>query len=215
MEKFRSKLGELNFSKFPKLNEKLIAKLDEMLTRDIPHLMDTLPTELKITDTGTAVLTHSNALTTNMPSVPTPKTHKAEEETKPPAPPPVESNPFAEEEEGEEEDNNPFGRETEEDVVPWSLQDEKELRWDPLFLESGAADLLSKLNAGDARKALMATGVPTKSLRAIWDLSDIDKDGALDAEEFTIAMHLCEVVQEGGEVPAELEEEKVPVSKRK
>ena len=61
----------------------------------------------------------------------------------------------------------------------------------------------------------MATGVPTKSLRAIWDLSDIDKDGSLDAEEFTIAMHLCERVHEGGDIPEELEETEVPISKRK
>ncbi|GMH66152.1 hypothetical protein TrST_g11448 [Triparma strigata] len=218
LEKFREKLGELNFSKFPKLNDKMIAKIDEMLNSDIPHLMDSLPTELKINDDGLAVLSGKmNALTTEMPSVPTPKTHTEEESRTPPKPPggeQQENNPFAEEEE-EEEDNNPFGRETEEDAVPWELQDEKDLRWDSLFLESGAESVDSKLDAGKARKALMATGVPTKSLRAIWDLSDIDKDGKLDAEEFTIAMHLCEMVQEGGAIPEQLEEAKLPISKRK
>ncbi|GMH57148.1 hypothetical protein TrRE_jg6725 [Triparma retinervis] len=227
MEGFRKKLAEMNFSKFPKLNTKMLTKLDNMLATEIPFLMDSLPAELRQGVSGIGELgSKMNAMSTNMPTVPTPKTHtvsdveatrqaaaKAAAQAAPPAPPTKEeeeeTNPFAEE---EEDENNPFGRETEEDLVPWLLQDEKDLRWDAEFEASGPVN--GKLGAKEARQALMKTDVPTKSLRAIWDLSDIDKDGKLDAEEFAIAMHLCEMVKEGEEIPEGLEENMVPIGKR-
>mmetsp|Transcript_13261 Transcript_13261/g.27062 ORF Transcript_13261/g.27062 Transcript_13261/m.27062 type:complete len:567 (+) Transcript_13261:86-1786(+) len=221
IESFRSKLKEMNFSKFPKLNTKMMAKLDGMLAKEIPHLMDSLPAELKQGVDGMGQLNKNmNAMSVNMPSVPTPKTHSASDVDRrqaeraakqPPAPPTAEedeTNPFADD---EEEDSNPFGRET-EDITPWILQDEKDLRWDSEFEASGPTN--GKLGAKEARQALMKTEVPTKSLRAIWDLSDIDKDGKLDAEEFAIAMHLCEKVKEGEGIPETLEENMVPISKR-
>jgi len=199
MEGFRRKLTEMNFSKFPKLNTKMMDKLDAMLSKEIPYLMDSLPAELRQGFEGMGQLsTKMNAMSTNMPSVPTPKTHTvsdvesrqkerdaavalANAAKTPPKPPTVEeeeeTNPFADE---EEEDSNPFGKDT-EDVVPWLLQDEKDLRWDSEFETWGPKD--GKLGAKDARQALMKTEVPTKSLRVIWDLSDIDKDGKLDSEE--------------------------------
>ena len=205
----------------------MLTKLDNMLATEIPFLMDSLPAELRQGVSGIGELgSKMNAMSTNMPTVPTPKTHtvsdveatrqaaaKAAAQAAPPAPPTKEeeeeTNPFAEE---EEDENNPFGRETEEDLVPWLLQDEKDLRWDAEFEASGPVN--GKLGAKEARQALMKTDVPTKSLRAIWDLSDIDKDGKLDAEEFAIAMHLCEMVKEGEEIPEGLEENMVPIGKR-
>ena len=152
-----------------------------------------------------------SALNAEMPSVPTPATHRLSQTEQ--FKQKNEDNPFAEDGE-EEEDTNPFGSsDEEEDVEPWSLQEEKDSRWDAIFMDSGPTD--GTLDAGPARTALMATGVPKKSLRKIWDLSDIDKDGKLDAEEFTVAMHLCDMVGNGEAVPEELETHMVPVRKRK
>jgi len=47
-----------------------------------------------------------------------------------------------------------------------------------------------KLHGANVRDALLETGVPKAKLRKIWDLSDVDNDGALTKEEFAIAMHL-------------------------
>jgi len=152
-----------------------------------------------------------NALSTNVPQVPFPE--KAT--SLPPAPPAdsdddaEESNPFAE----DDDDEEGSGSEEEEDTEPWALQGEKDLRWDDVFLEVGAVE--GKLAAGPARSALMATGVPKSKLRHIWNLSDIDKDGSLDGEEFAIAMHLCEMVNGGEEAPEVLERGMVPKGKRK
>lgn len=60
----------------------------------------------------------------------------------------------------------------------------------------------------------MDSGLPKGSLRKIWSLADVDKDGYLDLEEFCIAMHLITTAQAGEELPDALEEDMVPPSKR-
>lgn len=49
--------------------------------------------------------------------------------------------------------------------------------------------------------------------RVIWDLSDMDKDGMLDLEEFTVAMHLCDKTKAGEELPDVLPRDMIPPSK--
>lgn len=71
------------------------------------------------------------------------------------------------------------------------------------------------ITGGKAKEILMESGIDVAALRKIWDLSDIDTDGQLDAHEFTIAMYLTEKVQEGYDIPEVLDEEMVPVHKRK
>lgn len=50
--------------------------------------------------------------------------------------------------------------------------------------------------------------------RSVWELSDIDKDGMLDMDEFSVAMYLCRQSQSGFPIPAELPADVVPPSKR-
>lgn len=49
--------------------------------------------------------------------------------------------------------------------------------------------------------------------RVIWDLSDMDKDGMLDLEEFTVAMYLCDKTKAGDPLPDALPRHIVPPSK--
>ncbi|KAJ0012008.1 hypothetical protein NQD34_012983 [Periophthalmus magnuspinnatus] len=49
----------------------------------------------------------------------------------------------------------------------------------------------------------------------IWDLSDVDKDGSLDKEEFIVAMHLVYRAMEKEPVPTTLPQSLIPPSKRK
>ncbi len=57
-------------------------------------------------------------------------------------------------------------------------------------------------------------------LNVIWlfffsrDLSDINKDGNLDLDEFMIAMHLIETVKAGQPVPASLPQNLIPATKK-
>ena len=54
-------------------------------------------------------------------------------------------------------------------------------------------------------------------LKIVWDLSDIDKDGALDADEFAVAMYIIDQYQAGTwtEFPATLPSDVVPPKYRK
>jgi hypothetical protein len=54
-------------------------------------------------------------------------------------------------------------------------------------------------------------------LKIVWDLSDIDKDGALDSDEFAVAMYIIDQFQSGSwsEFPATLPDDVVPPKYRK
>lgn len=58
-------------------------------------------------------------------------------------------------------------------------------------------------------------GLPTATLKKIWDLSDIDRDGQLDLHEFVIALFITDMVKQGAEVPQQLDSEMYPPGKGK
>ena len=51
-------------------------------------------------------------------------------------------------------------------------------------------------------------------LRQVWNLSDIDKDGCLDADEFAVAMHLTMKTKRGQALPETLPPELIPPAHR-
>jgi EH domain-containing protein 1 len=61
---------------------------------------------------------------------------------------------------------------------------------------------------------VQGTGCGMDDLRQIWELSDIDKDGSLDVDEFCVAMHLCTATAGGAPVPSSLTADIIPPSKR-
>lgn len=66
------------------------------------------------------------------------------------------------------------------------------------------------LTGVEARSILIQTGVPQHTLAQIWNLSDIDKDGKLNCDEFCIAMHLTDIVKMGRPLPPTLPPELLP-----
>jgi hypothetical protein len=65
-----------------------------------------------------------------------------------------------------------------------------------------------------AKGEMVKSKLPNSVLGKIWKLSDIDKDGFLDADEFALAMHLINVKVDGHDLPSELPEHLIPPSKR-
>ena len=49
----------------------------------------------------------------------------------------------------------------------------------------------------------------------VWRLADVDQDGALDADEFALAMHLINIKLEGYDLPEDLPDHLVPPTKRR
>ncbi|KAH0509107.1 Intersectin-1 [Microtus ochrogaster] len=66
-----------------------------------------------------------------------------------------------------------------------------------------------------ARTILMQSSLPQAQLASIWNLSDIDQDGKLTAEEFILAMHLIDVAMSGQPLPLVLPPEYIPPSFRR
>lgn len=61
---------------------------------------------------------------------------------------------------------------------------------------------------------MVKSKLPNSILGKIWKLSDMDKDGMLDAEEFALALYLINLKVEGHEMPAELPPHLIPPSKK-
>lgn len=65
-----------------------------------------------------------------------------------------------------------------------------------------------------AKAEMVKSKLPNAVLGKIWKLSDLDKDGFLDADEFALAMHLINVKLDGHDIPTELPEHLIPPKKR-
>ena len=58
-----------------------------------------------------------------------------------------------------------------------------------------------KVTGTQAKKPMQDSKLPNTTLKRIWNLGDIDKDGKLDVREFAIVKHLMKIKLEGHELP--------------
>lgn len=116
-----------------------------------------------------------------------------------PNPPPgEEGNPFG------GDDSNPFGSD------PWALAE-----YVPVYEAQFNSVQVGGFVTGAAAKGVLgSSGLPVNQLRPIWDLSDIDKDGKLDLNEFVVAMFLIDMAKKGHAIPTRLDDEMVPPNKK-
>uniref|UniRef100_UPI0037E9C62A epidermal growth factor receptor substrate 15-like 1 isoform X2 n=1 Tax=Semicossyphus pulcher TaxID=241346 RepID=UPI0037E9C62A len=95
----------------------------------------------------------------------------------------------------------------------WAIRADEKGKFEGIF------ESLSPVNGllpGDkVRPILINSKLPLDVLGKIWDLSDVDKDGQLDKDEFTVAMHLVYRTMEKEPVPTALPASLIPPSKRK
>ncbi|CAH0556981.1 unnamed protein product [Brassicogethes aeneus] len=71
-----------------------------------------------------------------------------------------------------------------------------------------------KMSGAVAKEELIKSKLPNMILSKIWRLSDVDKDGYLDKDEFALAMHLINIKLNGNEIPLELPAHLIPPKKR-
>ena len=192
---FSAKLRDVKFSEFHTIQEKQMEGLELALTRDIPKLMDALPSEK---DTPEALRRKMGGMAMADPGYGS-------------VPVPTRSEKFGRERDGGAA-SNPFGASAEDSDSYWALQDSAaRLRdsFDALGPEGGF------LSPQKARDCLVKTGLTKDQLRRIWNLSDLDRDGYFDLDEYVVAMFLCDaVIQKGRPIPDVLPSSVVPPSKR-
>jgi len=190
---FSSKLRDTKFSEFHSLSQKQIDGLDEILNKDIPSLMDELPSERDTPETLRAKMGGGPGASKGIANIPIPKTASKY---------------------GKQDQimSNPFGPSQDDKELYWALQDSAD-RLASSFAALGPEG--GFLSTKTARNVLMKTGLEKDNLRQIWNLSDIDRDGLFDLEEYVVAMFLCDaVIQKGRPIPAELPASVVPPGKR-
>merc|ERR1719225_671550 len=98
--------------------------------------------------------------------------------------------------------------------VEWAIPQQKRVGYMAQFQANDKAKT-GFLAAVQARSILLQTGLAQQTLAAVWNLSDIDKDGKLSVEEFILAMHLCDMGQKGEPLPDPLPIQLVPPSLRR
>uniref|UniRef100_A0A8C5CQG7 Epidermal growth factor receptor substrate 15-like 1 n=1 Tax=Gadus morhua TaxID=8049 RepID=A0A8C5CQG7_GADMO len=92
-------------------------------------------------------------------------------------------------------------------------QPEEKSKFDGIF--ESLAPVNGLLSGEKVKPVLINSKLPLDVLGKVWDLSDIDKDGHLDKDEFAVAMHLVYRALEKEPVPALLPSSLIPPSKRK
>uniref|UniRef100_A0A671LM42 Uncharacterized protein n=1 Tax=Sinocyclocheilus anshuiensis TaxID=1608454 RepID=A0A671LM42_9TELE len=95
----------------------------------------------------------------------------------------------------------------------WTIKPEDKAKYDGIF--ESLSPIGGLLSGDKVKPVLMNSNLPLDVLGKIWDLSDIDKDGHLDKEEFSVAMHLVYAAREKEPVPSTLPTALIPPSKRK
>jgi EH domain-containing protein 1 len=184
---YQEKLQEMDFSKFHTLKQKMIDEVDNVLSNDIPRLMDALPRALdSVSQLANASLDNRGPLIYG-------------------------NNVFG----GGGDDANPWADEGDVGDLAsgsgrgWALE-EYISQYKPQFDSCQKNGLVS---GAAAKNVLTSSGLPTAKLRKIWELSDLDKDGNLDLVEFVLAMYLADAVKQGSEIPATLDERMIPPGK--
>jgi len=150
--RFQEQLTAYDFSKFAKLNPKVIQAMDQVLGDDIPKLMKQFPQE-----------------TVGKPSA---------------------TNPF--------ENNNPFDNLMSEETI----SNEDRQKYLQTFLSLNPTN--GKVSGSSVKQVLVETGLPREILSKVWVLSDRDKDGQLNEEEFVICMYLVNISLAGQPLPDQL-----------
>mmetsp|Transcript_15514 Transcript_15514/g.21240 ORF Transcript_15514/g.21240 Transcript_15514/m.21240 type:complete len:542 (-) Transcript_15514:186-1811(-) len=194
MHDFQEKLREHDFSKFNTLKQRLIDDAETVLGNDFPRLMEALPRSYD--PSGTQSLNGGRELGG-------PLVYEA---------PPVPQQPRGVSKSGEDDSNpwddgNPFG--TPAAASEWGLSE-----YVPTYTPQFNSVQKNGFVTGAAARGIMGnSGLANAILRKIWELSDVDKDGQLDLNEFVLAMVLIEGAKNGEEIPPQLDPAMIPPGK--
>ncbi|XP_060702389.1 epidermal growth factor receptor substrate 15-like 1 isoform X6 [Hemiscyllium ocellatum] len=95
----------------------------------------------------------------------------------------------------------------------WAVRPEERAKFDGIF--ESLTPVNGLLSGDKVKPVLINSNLPLDVLGRVWDLSDVDKDGHLDRDEFAVAMHLVYRALEKEPVPSVLPISLLPPSKRK
>uniref|UniRef100_A0A8C5FWE8 Epidermal growth factor receptor substrate 15-like 1 n=1 Tax=Gadus morhua TaxID=8049 RepID=A0A8C5FWE8_GADMO len=95
----------------------------------------------------------------------------------------------------------------------WAIRPDEKGKFDGIF--ESLLPVNGLLPGDKVKPVLINSKLPLEVLGKIWEISDVDQDGQLDKEEFSVAMHLVYRAMEQEPVPATLPSNLIPPSKRR
>uniref|UniRef100_A0A8D3DGX5 Epidermal growth factor receptor pathway substrate 15 like 1 n=1 Tax=Scophthalmus maximus TaxID=52904 RepID=A0A8D3DGX5_SCOMX len=95
----------------------------------------------------------------------------------------------------------------------WAIRHDEKGKFEGIF--ESLSPVKGLLSGDKVRPVLINSKLPLDLLGKIWDLSDVGKDGHLDKDEFSVAMHLVYRAMENEPIPTSLPASLIPPSKRK
>ncbi|CAG0922802.1 unnamed protein product [Notodromas monacha] len=84
----------------------------------------------------------------------------------------------------------------------WTMRSDERAKYEQMFVACNPSQ--GKIPGSTVKPLMLKSKLPVDTLLKLWDLADIDKDGALDKDEFLIAMHLVARCVEGAVAPTTL-----------
>ncbi|CAF5185370.1 unnamed protein product, partial [Rotaria magnacalcarata] len=161
IERMQDILRNMDFTKFRPLDRRLIERIDKMLSEDVPRLMSMIPQE-----EHAYLQLNSQSESGNAPSGNT--IFSDQQET-----------PFSIG--GIEGINAGIGEHE------WIVERSKH-EYDQVFVQLSPQN--GKITGASAKQEMIKSKLPNNVLGRIWKLSDIDKDGMLDIDEWALSQHL-------------------------
>jgi len=203
LNRFTETCKTFDFQKWKKFDERLMQQADDALGTGIPQLLRQLAEEsdARAADERAAASALMGNAFAAPPPVPPTGAGGGEGADGAPAAASAPSNPFG-----------GIGMGGKDAYGVWAANINK-VDADSVFkmLPGGQEGLVS---GGGAKDVLLESGLKTDVLRQIWDLSDIDRDGHLDKDEFAVCWYLLQSAKKGQVIPATLPPSLVPPTKK-
>uniref|UniRef100_A0A095C7R7 EH domain-containing protein 1 n=1 Tax=Schistosoma haematobium TaxID=6185 RepID=A0A095C7R7_SCHHA len=207
----QSILSEQDFTNFPSLKERLIEQVDVMLTQEIPKLMQMIPIEQTAAVQQGKSLIKGGAFNDSV--IDSPFTADADMAIN----------------RGRYSDKSALEDDKDELIKKSGVTANNKVQMKSsvhFLLNCSAPSFLNEFESlqpvdgllcgsGRLKAKLMESHLPNITLSRIWKLSDIDKDGYLDIDEFIVAKRLVSIAINGGEIPETLPGHLIPPSKHK
>jgi EH domain-containing protein 1 len=117
-----------------------------------------------------------------------------------------------------EDQNSPFGIGQTEGInagigeTDWIVEKNRNV-WDESFVSLNP--VAGKITGACAKAELVKSKLQNSVLAKVWRLSDCDKDGMLDIDEWALANYLIKLKLDGFELPNSLPDHLIPPSKKK
>eukprot|EP01083_Nonionella_stella_P097065 272869_1 len=100
----------------------------------------------------------------------------------------------------------------EQETIDWVVTSKQKAEYDTVFHTLNHTN--GKAAGHDIITPMLESRLDRTTLSKIWELSDIDRDGRMDDQEFALCMHLIHMVKSGKEVPVSLQNNFIPPNKR-